>query len=216
MIFEVQDTGEFLEIQDDNFTPDEESVYIFISDRLKHCFIWFGLYSGVRRQFIAANEGRKIKLDTGYRTSNVQHDDTTTEFEEALAQWKKDIKTGYKPSKILIEQRTRIQEMQKKQKRRVKAKKKEISIKKRSLPKDSEIRSLLLKLAQYEPLEDHIRDYIASSGYLYNVSEDDEGQLIAELLDEVKDGVFLVKNYLPRFIIEDSRLLAIELWRVPS
>ncbi|MHA2251720.1 MAG: hypothetical protein ACXAD7_15255, partial [Candidatus Kariarchaeaceae archaeon] len=111
MIFEIQDTGELIEITRSRFAFKEASVYIFISFHQKKCFLWFGKNSGVRKQFIAANEARKIKMDTGYKTSTVQHDDTEDEFKEGLKLWRKDKREKIEPAKILVEQRNRILEV---------------------------------------------------------------------------------------------------------
>jgi hypothetical protein len=213
VILEVLKTGDLKEITSAKFQPDEDAVYIFIATQVKTCFLWFGMNSGVRKQFIAANEARKVKLDTGYKTLNVQHEDAEKGFKKALTVWKKDIKKGTAPAAIIEDQRNRIRKMRVDEKRGgISSERIDLVLKKKDVPKDSEVDKIVKKLSKYDSIPDHQRDYLITSSYVFSVIQESENIEI-ELLASVKDGIFKVEHYLPRFLIEDSRLVAIELWR---
>jgi hypothetical protein len=213
VILEVLKSGDLKEITTAKFQPDEDAVYIFIATQVKTCFLWFGMNSGVRKQFIAANEARKVKLDTGYKTLNVQHEDAEKDFKKALTAWKKDIKKGTAPAAIIEDQRNRIRKMRVDEERGgISSERIDLVLKKKDVPKDSEVDKIVKKLSKYDSIPNHQRDYLITSSYVFSVIQESEN-LEIELLASVKDGIFKVEHYLPRFLIEDSRLVAIELWR---
>ncbi|MDH5401307.1 MAG: hypothetical protein OEZ01_07000 [Candidatus Heimdallarchaeota archaeon] len=216
MIYEVHENGERIDIQDSEFELQESSAYLLVSSEDKRCYIWVGENSGVRKQFVAASEARKIKFETSFNTCNVKHDEEQEAFESALNNWRSSLKSTPSSSTQAVVKKSKKAKGKANETEKIKAKEDDMSLEVETFnslpPNEKQINEIMKKLETLDPIDNHVRDYIVSTGHIYNVSEI-AGKLDIELLNQVKNGVFQVKNYLPRFLIEDSKLIAIELWR---
>lgn len=290
LIIKVLETGEFEEYTNSDFEPNEDSVYIFISVYNKTCYLWYGKNSGVRKQFIAANEGRKIKLDTGFNSCNVTHEGAEEEFEKVLNEWRNDSTRASNPAKVIQEQRERMADMivqsaggsassskpaskpasappvrtspaksssikptpapstssssgkrvvelkpvptkvksesnfnittedspvEEEPKRVVKqtlAPPVKVSSSPSSSGNYSTVLDKLERMKSFGEVENHSRKYIVTDDQVFTISESN-GKYDIKEFDEVVTGIFEVKNFHPRFLMENSKIVAIELWK---
>ncbi len=215
MLIEVFDTGEMSEITNHETTLKEDGVYLLLSYRTKRSYIWTGKNASVRKRFIAAKEARRIKMETGFQTFNVQHDDMYNEFEEDFAAYMNDLKTHTKLPSVLQEQRERMRKegmsfvpenLQVAKEEQVKSEVKEPKL------TEDEVLEIVKVFSNKEKPKNKIRDYIIVNNSVYSVNETAE-TLEIEKLSDIPNGLFAAKPYEPRILIQNGKVMGIELWR---
>ncbi|RMG20802.1 MAG: hypothetical protein D6732_27980 [Methanobacteriota archaeon] len=214
MLIEIYDTGEMREITDHETTLKEDSVYLLLSYRNKRTYIWTGKDANVRKRFIAAKEARRIKMETGFQTFNVQHDDMYEDFENDFVNYMNDLKTHKGLPQVLIEQRERLREdFISEEPRPISTPKKQSE--EPSPPKTTEELDPMKIVDEFSSLQrpkGMVRDYMIVDGKIFSILEGEDETRI-EPIDGVPDGFFDVANYEPRVLVKGSRVVGIEFWR---
>ncbi len=216
MLIEIYDTGEMREITNHETTLKEDSVYLLLSYRNKRTYIWTGKDANVRKRFIAAKEARRIKMETGFQTFNVQHDDMYDDFENDFVNYMNDLKTHKGLPQVLVEQRERLREdfiseephpISTPEPRPEPKKRKE-----KEAPQELKPESIAEKFSSLKRPKGMVRDYLILDGKVYSIHEGEEGTRI-DPIEDLPDGFFDVEHYEPRVLIQDSQVLGIEFWR---
>lgn len=221
MLIEIYDTGEMGEITNHETTLKEDSVYLLLSYRNKRTYIWNGKDANVRKRFIAAKEARRIKMETGFQTFNVQHDDMYDDFEQDFRNYMNDLKTHQGLPQVLAEQRERLREVfvnpetspRPTEAKTSKTKEtKNLERVEKPLPVQIDPRDIASEFSKLERPKGMVRDYLIVNGQVFTIVESEEG-LDLTALEELPDGFFDVKPYEPRVLIKDSKVIGIEFWR---
>ncbi len=214
MLIEIYDNGEMHEITNHETTLKEDSVYLLLSYRNKRTYIWAGKDANVRKRFIAAKEARRIKMETGFQTFNVQHDDMFADFDEDFNAYMNDLKAHIGLPSVLQEQRERIRKEYSSlepsyappaQKKPKKESQKKVDVMKTA-------KSIAEEFSKLEKPKGMVRDYIIIGDKVYSILEDKKSLSLSPVTD-LPDGFFDANGYEPRILIENAKIKGIELWR---
>jgi hypothetical protein len=238
-VFKVIDTGETVEIKDDEDIKDlleTDEVYIIVSEhRDKTIWLWKGAKSSVRRKFIGAQKSQDVRGQVGMMYSVIPIDEGEEDPElikvlggspsEGIAKEIKDDREGLETHPLMQKQVFEPPSPAEGMKIGVSPQAKagigplytgEESISQISQPA-ADYKEVMQKLEEIAIPEGWEREMIIIGSQTYAVIEKvqtflgkKQTEKVIERISSIPEGVFFAEGYTPRILSENGNVLAIE------
>lgn len=219
-MFIIESTGEVVQCHSKEVALDPKNVVVVVSPSQKKIYTWIGKKASPQSKFACARETARMRMETGYKLVTLEGDLTSNEFlqavDESIAEaagmsfsslqssqpttpGRQETMPTTKPSESTSTSTTS------------KVKKASMQLSKPELEAPSSEMENIVKVVRNLPkIENKVCDYLIVDNQLFLYPEKDDVQL-----DPVKleDGSFVADDYVPRLLVKEGKVIAIELWR---
>ncbi len=230
-LYIIQSSGELTECYNKEVAIKSENVLLVISHMQKKIYTWIGGQASPHSKFACARETARIRMELGYKITNLEESYSTDEFNQAVDEACSVDSTGKsspKPKPLAVKpapKPTLKTEVKPKPKPKPKSKPKPKTVTKKTVKTEPErrysstidtkvidVEHVIKQLKILPPMSNSIRDYIIIDDSLYIAPEnlDKPG---TESKVSLQDGSFVADDYIPRLFLENGKIIAIELWR---
>ncbi len=221
-LFIIKPSGELEETTNKELAIDLNNVLLVISHVQKRIFTWMGAKAKPQSKFACARETSRVRMEIGYRITNLEESETTPDFLDAIDEACKITSSKQKytkpPSTITTDEKEKDEQLKVEKATQKLTKKKQASetsstkpslVQKRKALID--IKQILISLLTLPAVQGFTRDYIIFNNKLY-IAPDGATEVNSDSVVNLADGSFIADEYVPRLYLENGEIVAIELW----